>query len=73
MEQRRRQADDPENRQQHDDAENQRKAEAELAGLPGLLRRQLLRGDGEENHIVDAENNFQGAERDEARPNIRIQ
>jgi hypothetical protein len=72
LEQRPRHADDPEDRQKQDDAEDQRQGEADLPGALGLLGRELFRDDREENHIVDAEHDFESAQGDETGPYVRV-
>jgi hypothetical protein len=71
-EQRCRQSHDPRQAHQEQDARHERECESQLARLGLLLRRQLVRQDRDENHVINPENNLQGREREQRDPDLRV-
>src|SRR5690606_26694329 len=57
--------DEPRDAQEQDDASACGEAQAELAGEAAPLGRELPRHDGDEDDVVDAEDDLQRSERDE--------
>ena len=66
------QVNQPEHAAQQRQTEHHRQSEAETRGLGLLPRRQALRRHGDENEIVDAQDNFQRRQRQQAEPSLRL-
>src|SRR5262249_47515156 len=71
-EERRREPDDPAEREEQQDAGDHGEREAGLAGLFALIRRQLAGEDRDEDDVVDAENDLEHRKRDKADPRLRV-
>src|SRR5690606_4391624 len=72
VEQRVGQGDQPGDTHQQDQAHDQGQGQAQHARLVTLVRRQFLRQYGNEYQVVDAQDDFQGNQRKQARPDSRI-
>jgi hypothetical protein len=71
-EERGREADDPAQREEQGDAHEHRHHEPEAAGLGLVLFRQLAGQDGDEDDVVDAEDDLQRGEGGERHPGLRV-
>ena len=71
-EQRRGQPDDPGQHQQQPDAHEHRHEQSDAARAVAFGRRQFVDQDRDEDHVVDAEHQFQRGERRERDPGLRV-
>jgi hypothetical protein len=62
----------PDDGQQQQDARYHRKSEAQCPGLVPLFLRQPADQDGDEDDIVDPENDFKGRQRYQGDPGFRV-
>ncbi len=68
MKQRRSETDDPGERGEQRDAHDHRARQADATGTPLLLTGKLARQDGDEDDVVDAEDDLEHRQREQAQP-----